>query len=43
MKVLKARAEANEYMYYKMLENGMAGGLDESIGTGFLRMEQLAD
>ena len=32
---LRAKAEANEYLYYRMKEIGLIGNIDEEIGIEF--------
>ena len=38
---LKAKAEANEFLYYKILESGMTARIDEDIGIEFTKLHRL--
>ena len=41
MKEIRTIAEANEFMYYKLKEVGLAHEIDENIGLEFLNVDLL--
>ena len=38
---IRAKAEANEFMYYKLKENGLLKRIDENIGIEFLDLDRI--
>ena len=41
MEKIRTIAEANEYMYYKLKEQGLTEMIDENIGLEFLNLDYL--
>ena len=41
MEEVRARAEVNEFMYYKLKESGLTKGIDEKIGMEFIDLDRI--